>query len=273
MHSLPAAIGHNGILIAQVGEASQLKSPPEHISLNRNRVNFIRTLSDLGFVALRDYEEVCCIQLSTHVFPTSMRLTVANETTSVCEQAHGGFERPWQMLVASKSFDTMGRWLSDSTLVNYNIRKRTIPTKDGESPLLYFDGATMFSYSYPSKASEVVFCRRYGDLQNCKTGHGFDQEKESLPISVMEVRTFDDRRGVFATRDIPQSSYIGLEDAVHGVYVKTPASKLLDRMAKQQSPPVPNAVMNFIDVFGQEQLRSVSQPPGRIDHWYHPDSQ
>ena len=61
LQSLPAAIAKNGILIAQVGEASRLKSPPEHISLNRNRVNFIRTLSDLGFVSLRDYEEVCCI--------------------------------------------------------------------------------------------------------------------------------------------------------------------------------------------------------------------
>jgi len=227
LHSLPAAIATNGILIAQVGEASKMKSPPEHISLNRNRVNFIRTLSDLGFVSLRDYEE-----------------------------AHGGFESPWQFLVAAKSFDTMGRWLSDSALVNYNIRKRTIATKYGESPLFYFDGATMHSYAYPSKASEVVFCRRHGDLQNCKVGHGFDQENESLPVSVIEVRTLDNRRGVFATRDIPQSSYIGLEDAVHGVYVKSPASNLLDRMAKRQSPVVPHTVTKFIDVFGQKQLRS-----------------
>lgn len=227
LHSLPAAIGKNGVLIAQVGEASELKSPPEHISLNRNRVNFIRTLSHLGFDVLRDYEE-----------------------------AHGGFEKPWQMLVASKSFDTMGRWLSDSAMVNYNIRKRTIPTKYGESPLLYFDGATMTSYAFPSKASEVVFCRRHGELQNCKMGHGFDQEKESLPISVMEVRTVNDRRGVFAARDIPQSSYVGLEDAVQGVYVKSPASNLLDMMAKRQLPSVPNNVMKFIDVFGHKQLRS-----------------
>lgn len=160
------------------------------------------------------------------------------------------------MLVASKSFDTMGRWLSDSAMVNYNIRKRTIPTKYGESPLLYFDGATMTSYAFPSKASEVVFCRRHGELQNCKMGHGFDQEKESLPISVMEVRTVNDRRGVFAARDIPQSSYVGLEDAVQGVYVKSPASNLLDMMAKRQLPSVPNNVMKFIDVFGHKQLRS-----------------
>jgi hypothetical protein len=152
-------------------------------------------------------------------------------------------------------------------MINYNIRKRTIPTKYGESPLLYFDGATMNSYAFPSKASEVVFCRRYGDLQNCNVGHGFDPEKDSLPISAVEVRTLDDRRGVFAARDIPRSSYVGLEDAVHGVYVKSPASDLLDRMTKLQASSVRSRVMNFIDVYGQKQLRSVSRLQGKNNQW------
>jgi hypothetical protein len=56
--SLPSAIAEGGILIAQVGEASKLQSPPEHIGLNRNRVNFIRTLTNLGFNVVRNYEEV-----------------------------------------------------------------------------------------------------------------------------------------------------------------------------------------------------------------------
>ena len=78
LQSLPAAIGQNGVLIAQVGEASELKSPPEHISLNRNRVNFIRTLSDLGFAALRDYEEVRLVPLGTHVCSTLVPQIVPN---------------------------------------------------------------------------------------------------------------------------------------------------------------------------------------------------
>ena len=78
LHSLPAAIGKNGVLIAQVGEASELKSPPEHISLNRNRVNFIRTLSHLGFDVLRDYEEVRCVTVSRNMFPTFVPWMVAN---------------------------------------------------------------------------------------------------------------------------------------------------------------------------------------------------
>jgi len=225
--SLPEAIAKDGILIAQVGEASELKSPPEHISLNRNRVNFIRTLADLGFVALRDYEE-----------------------------EHGGFEKPWRMLVAAKSFDTMGPWTSDSPLVEYKIRKRIIPTKSGESSLLFFDGSTMASYAYPSKASEVVFCRRYSDLPNCKSGHGFDQEKENLPISAVEVRSIEEGRGVFATQDIPQTAYVGLEDAVHSVYVKSSASKLLRKMAISPSPISLSRITPFIDAFGHQQLRS-----------------
>ena len=58
MGSLPSAIADGGILIAQVGEASKMHSPAENIGLNRNRVNFIRTLGDLGFAVVRDYEEV-----------------------------------------------------------------------------------------------------------------------------------------------------------------------------------------------------------------------
>jgi hypothetical protein len=37
----------------------------------------------------------------------------------------------------------------------------------GESSLLHFDGAVMQGYSYPSKASEVVFCRGNPDSKYC----------------------------------------------------------------------------------------------------------
>jgi hypothetical protein len=56
--SLPNAVASNGILVGQVGQAPDLDSPSEEYSLNRNRVNFLRSLVDLGFDSIRDYEEV-----------------------------------------------------------------------------------------------------------------------------------------------------------------------------------------------------------------------
>lgn len=163
------------------------------------------------------------------------------------------------MLVAAKSFDTMGRWVSDSPIVEFKIRQRIIPTKSKQSSLFFFDGATMNSFAFPSKASEVVFCRRYSDLPNCKSGHGFNQEKESLPISAMELRSINRRRGIFATRDISKMTYVGLEAAVHGVYVKFAASKLIRKMMASSIPALLSKVISYIDSFGQEQLKSVSQ--------------
>jgi hypothetical protein len=56
--SLPNAVASNGILVGQVGEGPDLDSPSEEYSLHRNRVNFLRSLVDLGFDSIRDYEEV-----------------------------------------------------------------------------------------------------------------------------------------------------------------------------------------------------------------------
>lgn len=237
--SLPSAIADDGLFIAQVGESSKLNSPPEHIGLHRNRVNFIRSLSDLGFEAVRDYED-----------------------------RHGGFGSAWQFIVASKSSSVMTRWVSDSSLVDYQIRKRTKPTKGGDSSLLYFDGATMASFAFPAKSSEVVFCRRYADLPNCKSGHGFDQDREDIPLSALELKpsntVVDGGRGVFATQDIPNMSYIGLEDSVHSVYVKSITSELLRKLIEKplmttefsSNVSLLENVVVFVDSFGRQQRKS-----------------
>ena len=58
LKSLPKALSWDGVLVAQVGEASYIDSPAESLSMNRNRANFLRSLGDLGFEAVRSYEEV-----------------------------------------------------------------------------------------------------------------------------------------------------------------------------------------------------------------------
>jgi len=59
---------------------------------------------------------------------------------------------------------------------NMHIDQRTLPTPNGDSSLLHFDGAMMKSYSYPSKTSGVVFCRGYPESPFCKEGRGLESE-------------------------------------------------------------------------------------------------
>ena len=159
--------------------------------------------------------------------------------------------------MAAKSFDTMGRWVLDSSALEYEIRKRTVETKDGQSPLRYFDGGTMSSYAFPTKASEIVFCRHHSDLLNCKRGHGFSPDKQSLPLSAMESRSVDGKSGVFASLDIPSSSYVALDKAVHGVYLNRGASKLLRIMTQNALAKEIRKVVNFMSSYGHKQRRSV----------------
>ena len=74
-------------------------------------------------------------------------------------------------------------------MINLKIRQRTIHTVNGDSPLLYFDGATMLSYLNPSKASEAVFCRPNPKPESCEGGHGFDPERPNLLVSdALEIK-------------------------------------------------------------------------------------
>ena len=92
---------------------------------------------------------------------------------------------------------------------------------------MYFDGATMMSYRYPSKNSEAVFCRRQPMPNGCEDGHGFDLDRINIPIDALEVKksTLGENvgRGVFATMDIPRLAYVGLEKLVQTVYIEPSA--------------------------------------------------
>jgi hypothetical protein len=58
LRSIPNALGDTGILVAQVGEAADLGDAAEHLTLNKNRANFLRSLTDFRFEGVRSYREV-----------------------------------------------------------------------------------------------------------------------------------------------------------------------------------------------------------------------
>jgi hypothetical protein len=75
--------------------------------------------------------------------------------------------------MASKQSEPLNEnLLMNEALVNLKIRQRIIPTVDGVSSLLYFDGATMNKYKYPSKPMEEMYCLNPDMPQSCKGGQG-----------------------------------------------------------------------------------------------------
>lgn len=182
------------------------------------------------------------------------------DLTLVCSlfipKSHSGFSSPWQFVVAFKSFDTKADWLVDESLINLKIRQRLLPTVKGESSLLHFDGATMLSYLHPSKASETVFCRRSSKPRPCEAGHGFDPDRENLPLSVLEVKQSGlgekAGKGVFAKIDIPHLSYLGLDKLISTIHMNPSSQDIMSSMVKHQFHDYnwPQCLNIYIDGYG-----------------------
>jgi hypothetical protein len=58
LKSLPGSLSDDGILVTQVGIAPDLMAASEDHSIHKNRVSFFKTLVEVGFESVRDYNEV-----------------------------------------------------------------------------------------------------------------------------------------------------------------------------------------------------------------------
>ncbi|KAL3918172.1 MAG: hypothetical protein SGILL_004365, partial [Bacillariaceae sp.] len=195
-------LDESGILVAQVGEACTIGSPSAEFSVDKNRLKFIEMLVDIGFKSVRDYEE-----------------------------SHNGFESPWEFIVAFKEYSSKSDWFASSAEIDLKMVKRGMRTKTGKSPFLFFDGPAMETYRYPSKGSEATFCRHAPNTTDCIHGQGFDPERLNLPLSTLFVNQSslgkNAGRGVFATSDIPQHSYVGLDKLVPHIHMGTSTLDLI----------------------------------------------
>ena len=126
---------------------------------------------------------------------------------------------PVSIVVAFQSDLSLASWFSSEARENLKIQKRIVRLSNDNFALQFFDSATKKQFQYPSKASEVVYCRQQNEPMGCmhdeNGGRGLNLKWPNYRLSDVEVKRSgvgeNAGRGVFAKVDIPAWSYVGLE--------------------------------------------------------------
>eukprot|EP00984_Skeletonema_dohrnii_P021531 scaffold10784_cov80-Skeletonema_dohrnii-CCMP3373.AAC.1 len=159
--SLYDALTDDGILVVQVGEASEIDDSADENGSFENRSTMIKMLDAIGFKSIHIYEE-----------------------------SHCQFGAPWTTLIAFKDVETRKRWYRSPAAVELDLSRRILPTMDGKTSLRYFDGATMKSYQMPSRAFEDNYCRQQDKPDECaekiRFGNGEEVDVSSAYSPVFE---------------------------------------------------------------------------------------
>lgn len=197
--ALSNALGDNGVFVVQLGVASDAGALPEEFGDEKILKAFRHHLLDNGFAAIKEYEEYHC-----------------------------GFADPWAFMIAMKNSDSLAQFFANDAEVAAEIQGRILPTNSGKPALRWFDGATMATYQIPSRFVEDEWC--LSEEGGCIFGHhGLNPSIPSVPESLFEIREQDGGKGmgVFARETIPEASYVGLDEAVQGLFVPPNTFRLL----------------------------------------------
>ncbi len=179
-------------------------------------------------------------------------------------QGHLGFEIPWRFAVAFKEFDTRALWFRNEALMSIEIQRRIVPTADGLSSLIIFDGAVQQSIMYPPPISEIIFCRDSITPWECvPSGHGFDPNLPNFPTdAVLEVKKLEHgEMHVFAKTNVSFPSYVGLEELVQSINFPPSTHELFMMMGTRHDLWARRSAFAFMN----EQYFYISSHPGNME--------
>ena len=243
MDSLYNSLTENGVMVTQVGQAVSMHDTAETYPghYDNQRAEYESALKNQGFEVVMHYEEM-----------------------------RGGFNDIWSFYAAFKHDSIRRRWFRNEAQIDLDIHKRAVrrrepnpsdPLDECEQDNLFqwFDGTTMVTYQYPSKDSQVVYCKRdpqpYGcitDINNrnhytpyvdngrSASGQrihrpfyeplGFDPDIPNYTVDKFMVSKSGDNSKLVSRVPIPENSYLMLEQTVHEVRVSPITSSLIDAM-------------------------------------------
>eukprot|EP00586_Coscinodiscus_wailesii_P023450 CAMPEP_0172519528 /NCGR_PEP_ID=MMETSP1066-20121228/291468_1 /TAXON_ID=671091 /ORGANISM="Coscinodiscus wailesii, Strain CCMP2513" /LENGTH=824 /DNA_ID=CAMNT_0013302133 /DNA_START=159 /DNA_END=2630 /DNA_ORIENTATION=- len=237
LNSLYAALSDEGVMVIQVGTAPNIHDPR----------------ADRGVYAKR---EKMFNMLENHPQTAAML---------VYEEAHCGFLEPHSFLVVCKHVKCRDRWYAGSDAVDFQIYERIRNTKSKQPALVHFDGSTQYTYQYPPKAWETVYCRREPTPYECAF-RGLDLEADIHDLSTdddepssFEVRTNEETKeiGVYAIVEIKEGDYVMASDLASSLVISNQSKDNLEhntQIAGHGSAVVIEDLLEFIDEHGHVSL-------------------
>ena len=175
------ALSPQGIFGCQTGEQQYLDDTNPMWTRDKHALLFLQNLGKVGFRRFFDYDE-----------------------------ASTRFSGLWSYLLASKDSDT-SRWYASPAQIDLELQLRAMPTKSGEWPFRYFDGATMQSYQTTSRPVATVMCRTTPDWPACQRGTGLAGGSTNVPV----VEGLALQEGaVVALQDLEPGTHLGLDECV-----------------------------------------------------------
>lgn len=226
--ALWSSLNENGVLVAQIGSADDGSEPTDQ---------------ELGPQVLRTVygEETFIRHLTAHGFGS----------VEIYEEDHGGYMDSWQYFVAFKDIETRKLWHSNQAMIDLELQRRAMETRDGRTPFRYFDGASMMSYQFPSHLSQTSDCRMLPVPAFCVNGPGFDPERPNAPVGAFQVNKSVDLvgNGVFAREDIPAGSYLAIDDRVHGMILPAKTMAMVKELHTLVADKL-EALVSFVGNYG-----------------------
>jgi hypothetical protein len=159
----------------------------------------------------------------------------------------------WSFFVAFANPSSKALWHANEAEVNLAIRKRMRSTTAGKSPLVYFDGATMQAFHYPSKATAVVFCRTFPDAFGCNRMHGIDPSIHDVPASYLELQPSiaeSGKHGVFTKADIAEGSYLAIEEQTRDIFIPPSTYELIYNFTQHPSGYQHSVFATLLNAYG-----------------------
>ena len=272
MNSLYNSLTDNGVLLTQVGEAISVGDISETYpgNFNYQRAQYESGLINQGFEVVMQYDE-----------------------------PRAGFDGIWSFYAAFKDDSIRERWLMNEAQIDLEIHKRSIrrtpregDEEGGEMNSLFdvFDGPTMATYRYPSKAAQVIYCLRnpqpygcvtdinnkyhhtpYGDA-DYKTSKerpyyepsGFDPEipnfnAANFMVDSSKNNNNNNSNSLVSRVTIPENSYLMLEQSIHDVRVAPATSSIVDRSSSSSNDAL-STIINPVKEFVSGDREGLSIP-------------
>jgi hypothetical protein len=191
--SMRNALTDQGILISQVGATDVLYDAGSQFNAEvRATKKMLQLFREVGFVYSLQYNELHC-----------------------------GFLAPWAFLISFlDATETKTRWYSNPAAIDLELSKRAIATISGDFPCKYFDGATMATYQYPSRADQNVHCRSYPSSTGCPTAaYRAEHHVPRLPLTGTALQI----NGTCSSMD--------LKESVQGLSIMPTTAKIVSALS------------------------------------------